>query len=285
MRAILATLTLCLFVLPAQAKYSGGTGEPNDPHQIATAADLIALGETPEDYDKHLLLTADIDLDPNLPGRKVFDRAVIGPTWEIPFAGVFNRRGHTIRHLSVLGASYLGLFGRPESAAQVTNPGVVDVNITGSGDYVAGLVGQNVSGSVTHCYSAGVVSGGGQVGGLVAENYGDVAQGYGAGAVSGTGGTAGLVSGEAWLVTASFWDLQTSGQTPSAGGTGKTTAETQTSKTFLDAGRNFVGERVTGRWTSGGSTKAGTIQRCDGNCRRRTDWLAALHGALVRRHE
>ena len=47
------------------------------PYQIATAADLIALGETPEDYDKHFILTADIDLDPNLPGRKVFDKAVI----------------------------------------------------------------------------------------------------------------------------------------------------------------------------------------------------------------
>jgi hypothetical protein len=60
---------------PVAAKYSGGTGEPNDPYQIATAADLIALGETPADYDKHFLLTADIDLDQR-PG-KVFDKAVI----------------------------------------------------------------------------------------------------------------------------------------------------------------------------------------------------------------
>ena len=77
MRTLLLTLTTCFLVLPAQAKYSGGTGSPNDPYQITTAADLIALGETPADYDKHFLLTADIDLDPNLPGRKVFDKAVI----------------------------------------------------------------------------------------------------------------------------------------------------------------------------------------------------------------
>ena len=67
-------------------------GQPNDPYQIATAADLIALGERPEDYGKHFLLTADIDLDPNLPGRKVFDRAVIAPDTNpndpyIPFQG------------------------------------------------------------------------------------------------------------------------------------------------------------------------------------------------------
>jgi len=44
------------------------------------AADLIALRETPEDYDKHSILTADIDPDPDLPGGKVFDKAVI---WKI----------------------------------------------------------------------------------------------------------------------------------------------------------------------------------------------------------
>jgi hypothetical protein len=56
----------------AQAKYSGGTGDPNDPYQIGTAMDLIALGNEPTDYDRHFILTADIDLDPNLPGRRVF---------------------------------------------------------------------------------------------------------------------------------------------------------------------------------------------------------------------
>jgi len=72
-------LVILLFVsLPANAKYSGGTGEPNNPYQIATAEDLILLGESPEDYDKHFILISDIDLDPNLPGRKVFNEAVIG---------------------------------------------------------------------------------------------------------------------------------------------------------------------------------------------------------------
>ena len=61
--------------------------EPNDPYQIATAADLIALGETPDDYDKHFILTADIDLDPNLPGRKVFDKAVIAPDTDVDIWG------------------------------------------------------------------------------------------------------------------------------------------------------------------------------------------------------
>jgi len=47
---VLMILTMCLSVLPAHAKYSGGTGEPNDPNQIATTVDLIDLGETPGDF-------------------------------------------------------------------------------------------------------------------------------------------------------------------------------------------------------------------------------------------
>jgi hypothetical protein len=77
LRIVPAIITLCLVAPPGWAKYSGGTGEPNDPYQIATAADLIALANEPNDYDKHFILTTDIDLDPNLPGNRVFDRAVI----------------------------------------------------------------------------------------------------------------------------------------------------------------------------------------------------------------
>ncbi len=170
----LLTLITCLFVLPAHAKYSGGTGEPNDPYQIATAADLIALGEDPNDYDKHFILTADIDLDPNLPGRKVFDRAVIAPASDVdfypwvegtPFTGVFDGNGHAISCLTVSGESYLGLFGRL-AGAEVRSLGVVDVNITGSGA-IGGLVGYN-SGTVTRCYSTGTVRGTeSAIGGLV----------------------------------------------------------------------------------------------------------------------
>ena len=77
LRTISLLITICLVSLPAQAQYSSGTGDANDPYQIASADDLMLFGETSGDYDKHFILTADIDLDPNLPGRKVFDRAVI----------------------------------------------------------------------------------------------------------------------------------------------------------------------------------------------------------------
>ncbi|MCX5644874.1 MAG: hypothetical protein NTZ17_09335 [Phycisphaerae bacterium] len=114
---------LLAIVSPATAKYSGGSGTAQDPYQIATAADLIALGETPADYDKQFLLTADIDLDPKLPGRKVFDKAVIAPDADAAkggfqgtaFTGVFDGKAHTVSHLTITGKDHLGLawlFGR-----------------------------------------------------------------------------------------------------------------------------------------------------------------------------
>jgi len=210
--AIPVLIAVCLVVLPAQAQYSGGTGEPNDPYQIATAADLIALGETPEDYDKHFLLTADIDLDPNLPGGRVFDRAVIAPDTAsaqsgfqgTAFRGVFEGNGHTISHLTVQGHGYLGLFGRlvgnSGSAGQVKNLGVVDANITGTGDYVGGLVGESW-GSLTHCYSTGAVSGSYDVGGLIGHNYGFVIRCYSTTSVSGDSVVGGLVGNNMGFVT------------------------------------------------------------------------------------
>jgi hypothetical protein len=47
-------------------------------------------------------------------------------------------------------------------------------------------------------------------------------------------------------VTDSFWDIQTSTQSTSIGGIGKTTAEMRASATFTDAGWDFLGESTNG---------------------------------------
>jgi hypothetical protein len=174
MRTLLLTLITCLFVLPAQAKYSGGTGEPNDPYQIATAEDLIALGETPEDYDKHFILTADIDLDPNLPGGRVFDRAVIAPGADdlaghfqgTQFTGVFDGNGHTISRLTIRGEQYVGLFG--SASAEISNLGLVDPHVTAEdGNNVGALVAEG-GWHVFNCYvEGGRVTGKDGIGGLI----------------------------------------------------------------------------------------------------------------------
>lgn len=83
--------------------------------------------------------------------------------------------------------------------------------VTCTGEKVGGLVGYN-TGTIENCYSQGQVIGGPiDIGGLVGRN---------------NGGT----------VTNSFWDIETSGQATSDGGTGKTTAEMKMLETFLAAG-------------------------------------------------
>lgn len=222
------------------AKYGGGTGEPDDPYRIATAADLIALGETPADYDKHFILTADIDLDPNLPDCKVFDNAVIAGAWKPPFTGVFDGDGHTISHLTIVGGFFsLGLFGQlgwnfqgqssGEPACTVTNLAVEDVSIVGSGssagalaayvewavvshsrstgkvsgkDAVGGLVGYNQY-TVVNCHSACTVTGSSDVGGLVGENNGSLANCHSSGAVNGGQAVGGLAGRHRGSITQS----------------------------------------------------------------------------------
>lgn len=165
--------------------YSGGSGTPDDPYQIATAQDLIALGQRWEDYDKCFLLTTDIDL-----GIRTFNRAMI---WS--FAGVFDGGGHLILNLTIRGDSYLGLFGRTEPEAHIRNLGLEEVMIQGDGDYVGALAGQN-SGSINDCYSTVTVTGGSRVGGLAGMNNGSVANCYSTGTVAGEGSGVGGLVGE-----------------------------------------------------------------------------------------
>ena len=184
MRTITLLITIFSLSLPAYAQYSGGTGEPDDPYQIATAEDLLLLGETLEDYDKHFILTADIDLDPNLPGRKIFDRAVIAwDSYSTGFAGIFDGNDHTISHLTITGVSSLGLFGLLDSGATISNLGLEAVDVNGTGGDIGGLVGTN-SGNITTCFSTGSVIGNEHVGGLVGTNSGSIVTSYSSGSVS-----------------------------------------------------------------------------------------------------
>ncbi|MHC4703641.1 MAG: GLUG motif-containing protein, partial [Planctomycetota bacterium] len=195
-------IAVCFLNLPALAQYSGGSGTADDPYQIATAEDLIALGETPEDYDKHFILTADIDLDPNLPGRKVFDRAVIAPdvddaNWKFdgaPFTGQLDGIGHVVSNVTISGHSYLGMFGQLSSTARISNLGLEAVDVNGTGERVGGLVGSSRGGSITASHSNGAIMGDAFVGGLVGSNHGGgISTSQSAGTVSGDGAVGGLV--------------------------------------------------------------------------------------------
>lgn len=108
---------------------------------------------------------------------------------------------------------------------------------------VGGLTGDNwyYKGTVTNSYSTGTVTGSTRVGGLVGINYyGSVTSSYSIGGVSGSSQVGGLVGYNKGAVSNSFWDIQTSGQSTSDGGTGSTTAEMKTIGTFSGAGWSVV---------------------------------------------
>ncbi len=336
--------------LTAQAQYSGGTGEPNDPYLIYTAEQMNAIGANPNDWDKHFKLMADIDLA----GYTGTAFNIIGTYASRPFTGVFDGNGHTISNFSYTSTDtdYIGIFVYVKG--HIKDLGLIASDVDGgtgdcvgslvgylasgtisncyaeggsvSGDWrvgglvgalnfgtiinsyatgsvsgnwdIGGLVGDNYKGSITTSYSTSMVSGGNGVGGLVGSNnyYSDITQCYSAGAVSGEDNIGGLVgrnssfmthcysmgevsgsqrvgglvgfndrghvnacystgavsgnervgglvgSGRSLRVSNSFWDIQTSGLTTGAGGTGQTTAGMQTASTFVDAGWDFMGE-------------------------------------------
>jgi hypothetical protein len=89
-------------------------------------------------------------------------------------------------------------------------------------------------------YSTGGVSGNGQMGGLLGWNEGSVSYSYSTGVVSVKDYVGGLVGHNRATVSNSFWDTQTSGQSTSDGGTGKTTAEVKNIATFAGAGWNIA---------------------------------------------
>ncbi len=184
----------------AFAKYSGGKGTADDPYKIGSAADLLALATDTNYYDKHFILIADIDLNPNLPGGQTFSTAVIArdtdnSNWVFDgtsFTGVFDGAGYEIANLTIntagAGNDYLALFGRIATNGVIKNLDLAGFNIR-SGDNsncIGGLVGQNWGKSTVNCFSSGIIIAGAPssyLGGLVGDNGGDISGSFSAGLI------------------------------------------------------------------------------------------------------
>ncbi len=134
---------------------------------------------------------------------------------------------------AVTGLNFVGgLVGRNNLYCSITN-GYATGAVMGIG-YVGGLVGSNGHSSITNGYATGAVTGLSYVGGLVGSNgYGMITNGYAIGAVTGLSYVGGLVGDHyEGIITNGYWDIQSTGQTTSAGGSAKTTAEMQQQATF-----------------------------------------------------
>jgi hypothetical protein len=114
-------------------------------------------------------------------------------------------------------------------------------SVTGEGT-VGGLMGANmVVGLVSNSYSTGSVKGDVNVGGFMGHNTGTVSNSYSTGSVTGNSSVGGLVGDNyEGAVSNSFWDIVTSGQSTSDGGTGKNTTEMQNITTFSGAAWNII---------------------------------------------
>jgi len=258
--------------------YAGGSGSQEDPYLIDSPEHLLRLSVISCDWDKHFILTSDLDMincDSSELGR-------IGG-YSVPFTGVFDGDNHRIINLEihVKGEDSVGLFGTvqgPNSAVinlSLINPNVqanglkkVGAIIGSLGDYgtmsrcssrggsvsgyhsVGGLVGYIfLNGQVINCYSSTNVfaeycCAGGLVGYL---NSSSIFQSYSTSNVLTHRSCHGLVGvSKNGQVYESFWDTETSDCNVSDGGTGLTTVEMQTESTFTDAGWDFIGERANG---------------------------------------
>ena len=157
--------------------------------------------------------------------------------------GLVGSNGGTISNSYSTGSvtGYLGVGGLAGGNAGTVSNSYSSGNVTGNYG-VGGLVGSNEPGTVSNSYSTGSVTGNDYVGGLVGWNYeGTVSNSYSTGSVTGNSFVGGLVgANDNGTVIDSFWDTETSGQTTSDGGTGKTTTQMQDIATFLGAAWEII---------------------------------------------
>ena len=104
-----------------QPIYSGGTGIETDPYSISCTDDLLDMSDNPASWDKHFILTDNIDL-----AGHVFTTALIASdindAWPFDgtvFTGSFDGNAHIISNLNITGGVYLGLFGRTGAYAAI----------------------------------------------------------------------------------------------------------------------------------------------------------------------
>jgi len=185
LRKITILFVICCCSLSAQAKYSGGTGEPNNPYRISDYNDLYTLADDTNDYDKCFVMTNDIDLDPNLPGRRTLTTALIAPDIlsgypfsGTPFTGHFDGNDFRILNLTIETDGptddYIGMFGHIRENGNITNLGLQGASINSTGHYLGALCGYNYYGSISNCYATVSLKGAlysRYLGGLIGYSY------------------------------------------------------------------------------------------------------------------
>ena len=168
MKRLFVFVIIAALSMTAQAKYSGGSGNFDDPYLISTPEDMNQIGRNYMDWSAYFKLTTDIDLSFYSPTK--FSR--IGTDSKHAFTGKFDGDGHTISNFTYNAPTrdYIGIFGSIGPNAAVHNLSIMDANVTGR-SYVGGLAGYS-QGNITNCYISGSISGFSNLGGLLGESDG-----------------------------------------------------------------------------------------------------------------
>jgi hypothetical protein len=185
-------------VVPAPAMTLDGSGTQEEPWLIKSLEDFNDFAADANYWDDYTRLETDV----NLAGM-VYTTAVIAPDTNnseiwfqgTAFTGVFDGNDHKIINMTINGGAndHLGLFGFIGEYGEIRNLGLEDACISGTGDFIGGLVGYNRY-SVSNCYSTASVRGNGySVGGLVGLNNSTISDCYSTGDVNGTSSVGGLV--------------------------------------------------------------------------------------------
>ena len=248
-------------VITLSGQVDRGDGSPENPYQIATAAQLA---EIPKDgaTDCYILI-ADIDLD-IAPYNEDSGWAFINN-----FRGVLDGDGHVINGLYINGGSTAGLFGLVYGT--VKNLGVVDGSVTAVGPNAAGFVGALMQGgSISNCYFTGsITTTDGHMGAFAGQALGDFTNCYASANVTCTvvgggrpvGGFAGNVSGTLTNCYSTGTVFSTGELTGGFAGVVNAGASCVNCYTTSDVeGNNFNGRYVGG--FAGRVLAGGTVKNC-----------------------
>ena len=245
------------------SSFPDGNGSSTDPYQIETWAQL---NEVSNYLSSDFILMNDLNSSSTGYDTYASSSANSGAGWtpigiSSPyFTGTFEGQNNTISDLYINRSSgRAGLFALANGAI-IKNIGLININITGYSQ-VGGIVGFLDDGTISNSYSTGNINATTLIGGLIGyqdgsasiinsysnvDVYGTTSGGlvgqqvsgyinnsYSIGYISGNNFAGGLIGSVISGTTSnSFWDINTSNQTSSAGGIGKTTTQMQNISTF-----------------------------------------------------